>query len=119
MVLVNPGKPVSTQTIFQQVHSPYTPPQTCPILLATDMMAYLKAQKNDLMEPAIYQEPIIGEIIEILQASPGCNLARMSGSGATCFGLFDEVQQALASLAHIQNRLPQAWCTLVPKGSPS
>jgi len=116
MVLVNPGKPISTQTIFQQITPPYTSSQACPPFLATDILAYLKAQKNDLMEPAIRQEPSIGEIIEILQTSPGCTLARMSGSGATCFGLFGKTQQALVALAHIQKHLPQAWSIIAPKG---
>jgi 4-diphosphocytidyl-2-C-methyl-D-erythritol kinase len=116
MVLVNPGKPISTQTIFQQITPPYTSFQACPPFLTIDILTYLKAQKNDLMEPAMHQEPIIGEIIKILQASPGCTLARMSGSGATCFGLFGKTQQALASLGRIKKHLPQAWGILVPKG---
>jgi 4-diphosphocytidyl-2-C-methyl-D-erythritol kinase len=113
MVLANPGKPISTPMIFQQIHPPYTLSQACPTFLSTDILTYLKAQKNDLMKPAMGAEPIIGEIIEILQASPGCTLARMSGSGATCFGLFGAKAQALASLAHVRRQLPQAWSAII------
>ena len=114
MVLANPGTPVSTPAIFQQVSSPYTFPQACPNFLTTDIMTYLKAQENDLMKPALRAAPVIGDIIDILQASPGCNLARLSGSGATCFGVFDAKEQALAALAPLKRQLPHAWSVIVP-----
>lgn len=117
LVLVNPGVPVSTHTIFNKIHPPYTLPQDLINGLAThfpgNLLAYLKEQKNDLMPAAIAQEPKIGKVIDALQKSPGCLLARMSGSGATCFALFEDEQSAQAAL---RQKMPKAWgtiCTLI------
>ena len=46
----------------------------------------LAALRNDLEPPAVALRPVIGEVLAALRATPGCLLARMSGSGATCFG---------------------------------
>jgi 4-diphosphocytidyl-2-C-methyl-D-erythritol kinase len=113
MVLVNPGVAVSTPGIFQKVHPPYTAPQDFEKVLEGDfqgnLIAYLKAQKNDLMNPAIQQEPVIGELMETLGQAPGCFLARMSGSGATCFALFEDEASAKAALQH---QKPETWGVL-------
>jgi 4-diphosphocytidyl-2-C-methyl-D-erythritol kinase len=110
LVLVNPGVPVSTRAIFNNIHPPYTLPQDFLNNLTThfggDLMAYLQKQKNDLMEPAIAHESKIGKVIQALQKAPGCLLARMSGSGATCFALFEDEASAKAALTR---KMPKAW----------
>jgi 4-diphosphocytidyl-2-C-methyl-D-erythritol kinase len=117
LVLVNPGVGVSTRSIFSKIHPPYTLPQDFINGFAThfagDLLGYLKAQKNDLMEVAVAQEPKIGKVIQALQKAPGCLLARMSGSGATCFALFEDEQSAKSALTR---KMPLAWgttCTLL------
>lgn len=117
LVLVNPGIMMSTKSIFTKMQPPYTRPQDFINALAThypgNLMAYLKNQKNDLMPIAIAQEPKIGGVIKTLQSSPGCLLARMSGSGATCFAVFEDEQSAKNALTR---HMPKAWaatCTLL------
>ena len=72
---------------------------------AASMARDLAATRNDLEPPAIALCPAVAEVLAALRALPGCLLARMSGSGATCFGLF-----ANAGAAHAAaGRLPEAW----------
>jgi 4-diphosphocytidyl-2-C-methyl-D-erythritol kinase len=56
----------------------------------------LEGRSNDLTEPALRLAPVIREVLAALEAMPGCRLARLSGSGATCFGLFDNPAAAEA-----------------------
>jgi 4-diphosphocytidyl-2-C-methyl-D-erythritol kinase len=62
---------------------------------------------NDLQGPAVALCPAIGEALAALRATPGCLLARMSGSGATCFGLYADAAAA-ASAAELVRR-PGWW----------
>lgn len=64
---------------------------------------------NDLEAPAIKIRPIIGEVLSTLRAAGGVRLARMSGSGATCFGLFDSDAEASAAGRALQASYPQWW----------
>jgi 4-diphosphocytidyl-2-C-methyl-D-erythritol kinase len=110
LVLVNPGVPVSTLGIFKKIHPPYSASQHFNTVLENDfqgnVLDYLAAQKNDLTEPAILQESKIGKVIQVLQKAPGCLLARMSGSGATCFAVFEDEDSAKAALTR---KMPKAW----------
>ena len=69
------------------------------------MAADLRACGNDLEAAAMALCPPIGEVLAAISAQPGCLLARMSGSGATCFGLFARVAEAAAAAA----AMPAAW----------
>jgi 4-diphosphocytidyl-2-C-methyl-D-erythritol kinase len=71
--------------------------------MATD----LAATTNDLAEPAIALCPVIAEVLAALAALPGCRLARMSGSGATCFALFDTPATATEAAARLNQ--PGWW----------
>jgi 4-diphosphocytidyl-2-C-methyl-D-erythritol kinase len=70
------------------------------------MAADLAGLKNDLQVPAIGLQPVIAEVLAVLERLPGALLARMSGSGATCFALFATPQEAEAAAARIQ---PPGW----------
>jgi 4-diphosphocytidyl-2-C-methyl-D-erythritol kinase len=70
---------------------------------------WLLAFGNELEAPARRLAPTIGDVIEDLSAIPGCKLARMSGSGATCFALFATLAEASAAAAAIQRRRPHWW----------
>lgn len=87
-VLVNPGVPVSTGDVFQAYDKkgPATNPQQT--VRRGDLLARAQSGTNDLEVPAILNVPEIGAVLTLLRAQTGCDLARMSGSGATCFGLF-------------------------------
>ena len=93
-VLVNPGVAVPTKAVFAQWHTAgaaAAPPAIDAVATLTSrdaLLEFLDTQSNDLERPAIAIAPVIGDVLAALRALPGCRLARMSGSGATCFGLF-------------------------------
>ncbi len=90
VLLVNPGVAVSTASVFRARSGPFSPPARLPAgwPQAPAMAADLAALANDLEAPARSLCPVIGDVLTAIAAQPGCLLARMSGSGATCFGLF-------------------------------
>ncbi|MCQ8279653.1 4-(cytidine 5'-diphospho)-2-C-methyl-D-erythritol kinase [Acetobacteraceae bacterium KSS8] len=96
MVLVNCGRAVSTPAVFRARAAGFTPEAVLPPrwLDARAMAADLAALRNDLEEPAIALCPEIRVVLDAIAAEPGCLLARMSGSGATCFGLFATLAEA-------------------------
>lgn len=110
MLLVNPGVPVATAAVFKARGGGFTPPADLPGAWpdAAAMAADLALCRNDLEAPAVALEPAIGEVLAALRALPGALLARMSGSGATCFALF-EAPPAAAAAAHALRR-PHWWC---------
>ena len=95
-VLVNPGVPVSTPDVFKartggfssEGRFGYAPRN------AGELAALLSARRNDLEAPARKLVPVIGDVLTTLSAQSGCLLARLSGSGATCFGLFGGAEAA-------------------------
>ena len=102
IVLVNPGVPVSTPAVFKARSGRFSMPASLPDAWAdADAMgASLRSLSNDLQDAAVALCPAISTVLSWLQAQPGCLLARMSGSGATCFGLFpDGPTAALAASA--------------------
>lgn len=112
MVLVNPGIAVSTPDVFRRLSHKDNPPM--PKILPefanlNALVEFLGTTRNDLQAPAIALTPQIGDVIEALRSSPGCHFARMSGSGATCFGLFDDAELAGQACAQISNANPDWW----------
>lgn len=96
MVLGNPLKGVSTPDIFRRLAQKTNPPvEGLPAGPASkeEWLAFLATKRNDLEPPARALLPEIGELSELL-ASTGARLVRMSGSGATCFGLYDDYAAA-------------------------
>jgi 4-diphosphocytidyl-2-C-methyl-D-erythritol kinase len=88
LVLINPGVAVSTPSVFRARTGPFSEPAAFDER-EDNLAASLHATRNDLAAPACLLAPAIGDALRTLAAIPGCLLARMSGSGATCFGLFD------------------------------
>jgi 4-diphosphocytidyl-2-C-methyl-D-erythritol kinase len=109
MVLVNPGVAVSTPAVFRARTGPFSAPAALPDLWpdAAALARSLAALANDLEPPAVALQPVIGDTLAALRATPGCLLARMSGSGATCFGLFTDT--AAAATAAEGLRRPEWW----------
>ena len=108
LLLVNPGVPLATPTVFRArqgdfFSSPAVLPASWPDARA--MADDLARLTNDLEAPALALCPVIAEVLAALRALPGCLLARMSGSGATCFGLFDMPGEA----ALAAGMMPPAW----------
>ena len=111
-VLVNPRVPVSTPKVFQQLVSRDNAPMPEAVPEFADagaLIDWLKTCRNDLEQPAIHIEPIIGQVLDELWSLGGCELARMSGSGATCFGLFAEVEAAQSAADELRKACPDWW----------
>jgi 4-diphosphocytidyl-2-C-methyl-D-erythritol kinase len=97
LVLVNPGVAVSTPSVFRARSGEFSGRARFPAHGWRDvraLVADLAATRNDLERPARMLAPAIGTALDALAATPDCRLARMSGSGATCFGLFDTPEAA-------------------------
>lgn len=106
LLLVNPGQGLATPAVFKALESRVNPPMpdTLPAWRdAADLCLWLQGQRNDLEAPARRLMPQIGAVLGQIAAQTGCLLARMTGSGATCFGVFRDrrtLDAAAAALAH-------------------
>jgi 4-diphosphocytidyl-2-C-methyl-D-erythritol kinase len=120
-VMVNPRVPVPTKDVFQALglrngellvgaadvlEAPAWPEEGATIADWVDVLATVP---NDLEAPAIGIEPVIGDVLEALRAAAGVKLARMSGSGATCFAIFGEPVEAHAGAEQIRHDHPGWW----------
>lgn len=114
-VLVNPGVAVPTRDVFATLRIVGAPRD------ATDIdalaraptteaaLALIAAQSNDLEAAAIRIAPVIADVLAALHALPGCRLARMSGSGATCFAIFSSTAAATAGAKALRAARPHWW----------
>lgn len=109
ILLVNPNQSVITADVFRNLLPPYSPPLERPELSAVRQISDLNRSRNDLEPAARALAPVIGEVLHDLAGLDPCRLARMSGSGATCFGLFDKLSEARAAAAKIAARRPEWW----------
>jgi 4-diphosphocytidyl-2-C-methyl-D-erythritol kinase len=111
IVLANPGVPVATAAIFRARAGAFSSeaslPQAWPDAHA--MAADLARMTNDLEAPAAMLCSPIGAVLAALRARAGCLLARMSGSGATCFALFESAPVAEAAAAALRHPGWWAW----------
>ncbi len=116
-LLVNPGVPLATAEVFRALASPPLPLETVPldwpeaIASRDDLIRLIADRPNDLEAPARMLLPAIGDMLDALNTLPGCRLARMSGSGPTCFGLFDGAQDAESAAAQLRKTAPGWWVT--------
>lgn len=90
LVLVNPGVALATLAVFRARQGPFSRSQRFQRAPAdaVALAALVSTRRNDLTTAASAMEPAIADVLSALARAPGCLLARMSGSGATCFGLF-------------------------------
>jgi len=111
-VVVNPGVPVATGPVFaayDKTEPQALVPGAMPIAGHGDAAVTLTAAlKNDLQAPAIAMVPEIGTVLDALEGLPGCRVARMSGSGASCFGLFDDEPDARTAADEVAAQNP-SW----------
>jgi 4-diphosphocytidyl-2-C-methyl-D-erythritol kinase len=109
IVLVNPGIAVATAAVFRARSGAFSPPAKLPAAWpdARTMAADMSRLTNDLEPPAIALAPIIGDVLATLRADEACLLARMSGSGATCFGIYETSEAARQAYLAIQR--PDWW----------
>ncbi len=111
LVLCNPGVPIATGAVFAglaRMDGDAMPP--VPQLADVQALAgFLATGRNDLEAPARAVAPVIGEVLAALGAAPGCLIARMSGSGATCYGLFAREGAARQAAADLAAAEPGWW----------
>jgi 4-diphosphocytidyl-2-C-methyl-D-erythritol kinase len=110
IALVNPGMALATAEVFRVRIGPWSARAELPAAWrdAGELAGDLRRQRNDLQPAAIALCPVIGNALSLLEAVPGCLLARMSGSGATCFGLFADAIMARRAASGLQR--PGWWC---------
>jgi 4-diphosphocytidyl-2-C-methyl-D-erythritol kinase len=106
VLLVNPGKPLPTRDVFAARHGAFSPLRPAPGRWPSleELVAVLADRGNDLTQAAISLEPAVGQVLAGLRGS-GARHAAMSGSGATCFALYD----SLATARRAASALPAAW----------
>jgi 4-diphosphocytidyl-2-C-methyl-D-erythritol kinase len=123
-VLVNPGVGVSTAEVyaafdaggrFGDVAPPATP---AAFEDAIELAAWLSLQRNDLEHPAVIVEPEVGDVLETLRGEPECLLARVSGSGGTCFALCRSDIEAESLAERIEALAPRWWVRRCRLGGP-
>jgi 4-diphosphocytidyl-2-C-methyl-D-erythritol kinase len=116
LVLVWPGKPVSTAAVFSRLKNLTNDPLSdLPESLPTieDVVAYLAETRNDLQAAALEIEPAIADALGALRDSDKCLLARMSGSGSACFGLYPSKAEADAAERAMHANRPDWWIRAV------
>ena len=115
LLLVNPRRSLSTGAVFGNFTrrgADFSDVLVEPPVSFSDAQAlleFLAGQTNDLTEAAVEAMPEIGDMLAVLADLDECGLVRMSGSGATCFGLFDSAQSADKARADLQKSHPGWW----------
>ena len=111
LVLVNPGIGLSTPAVYRARRGDFSPPARFAELPAdaAALAALLAERGNDLTEAAISLVPEIATVLSAIWADGSCLLARMSGSGATCFGIYADVDTATAAASALKRDHPGWW----------
>ncbi len=111
LVLANPGIALPTRDVFAALNGASGPAE--PLMRrpasAADLAILLRQRRNDLEAPARFLAPGIDPVLAALRAQSGCLLARLSGSGATCFGLFAEARLAEHAARALSRAYPAWW----------
>ncbi|MBJ6124247.1 4-(cytidine 5'-diphospho)-2-C-methyl-D-erythritol kinase [Microvirga splendida] len=114
-VLVNPRVPVETPAVFKALG--LQPGQGLSVAAhpaheassPDALLTLLNKARNDLEPPALKVQPLIGEALGLIAETDCCRLARMSGSGATVFGLYDDCEAAAEGARQIRSLRPHWW----------
>jgi 4-diphosphocytidyl-2-C-methyl-D-erythritol kinase len=114
-VLVNPGVALPTKAVFAR-WTPATNPEgaadveaVAKLSIRDQLLQFLQGQSNDLEAPAVALQPVIADVLTALRGLPGCRLARMSGSGATCFALFSAATATREAAKILGGKFPHWW----------
>lgn len=123
-VLVNPRVPVSTAKVYRRFDADgrfgdVTPPAMPDAFEdAIDLAAWLVGQRNDLAAPAMAVAPEVGAVLETLAGEPEALLARVSGSGGTCFALCASDIEAESLAERLEAMAPDWWVRRCRLGGP-
>ena len=111
-VLVNPGTSLSTPEVFAALEKKENAPMPEELPARSDAASFcrwLAALRNDLETPARALAPVVADVQAALGETEGCLLARMSGSGATCFGLYGDAAAARRAAEGLARAFPDWW----------
>lgn len=113
MVLVTPAVATPTPEVFRQFRGKFSPPIQFIGRRKTmgEWIADLKLYRNDLTDAAIAVSPEIKTALQSIADTPGCQIARLSGSGATCFGIYETPTAAHAAVNKLRQQHPEWWIT--------
>ena len=109
LVLVNSGQTISTPTVFAKLVEKANSPIKDFVQAGFLEVSELKKLRNDLQSSAIALVPEIRQVLTTIK-DEGAVLARMSGSGATCFGIFETAEKASRAECNISKKFPNWWC---------
>jgi 4-diphosphocytidyl-2-C-methyl-D-erythritol kinase len=116
ILIAHPGVAVPTAKVFAALGLAPGERQGAPAPAWTEgvcgreaFLASLAAQPNDLEAAAVAIAPVIGDALHAIAALRGCRLARMSGSGSACFGLFESAHAAAAAARQLRLAQPAWW----------
>ena len=113
VVLANARVPVSTAQVYGQLDGRYLPSRRLAvdehIETAAALADLLHSRDNSLAAPALEVAPVVGDVLIGLEATPDCLLARVSGSGGTCFGLYTDQAAADTASAQLSEHQPDWW----------
>lgn len=117
-VLVNPAVAVATRDVFARFSVPGGGAPLAAVPPDFDgLIGCLQQSGNDLTGPAIGCAPAIGTVLDVLASLPGCLLARMSGSGATCFAVFASLDAATVMANKLESSHTNWWIRATTIGS--
>jgi 4-diphosphocytidyl-2-C-methyl-D-erythritol kinase len=110
-LLINPLVPTPTGAIFKALSPPFSASRMNEILSHKEIMTldYLKTWRNDMQEAAVELCPVIDEILSSCLENIDCQWAQMSGSGATCFAIYDNEESAQSAAQIIAKDHPEWW----------
>jgi len=108
LLLINPNVGVSTPAVFNAL-SRKNNPQMEKVTEHCRDIGWLCNQRNDLEPPAVAMVPEVAAVLDAISTTPHCKVARMSGSGATCFGVFADVNAAQTAAETLKHRHPNWW----------
>jgi 4-diphosphocytidyl-2-C-methyl-D-erythritol kinase len=115
-LIVNPGIPLETKAVFQRMALPAgwrTTAVAHPTIAGgaspDTVFSLLRKGRNDMEDAACVLAPVVVDVLAVLGGAPGCRLARMTGSGATCFGLFTDCRTAGRARKAILRAHPDWW----------
>jgi 4-diphosphocytidyl-2-C-methyl-D-erythritol kinase len=116
LLLVNPGIATPTPAVFKARHGEFSPGGRWlePPKDAVGLAEALKKRGNDLTEAAIRVTPEIRDVLDAIAGTEGCLLARLSGSGATCFGLYADAAKAERARVAIRRAHSAWWAVAAP-----
>jgi 4-diphosphocytidyl-2-C-methyl-D-erythritol kinase len=116
VLLVNPLVETPTPAVFKARRGDFSAAARWSQAPATvcDLASYLTSRSNDLTDPAIIVAPVVADVLKAIAGTEECLLARLSGSGATCFGLYETAASAEHARRQVVAQYPEWWATSAP-----